>query len=200
MGNLTDAAIQIDGHMDVVWAAATPPITRHYLFSCLVENNGWRIVTRQEDDQTLGHRERAKHGTNLFHVQYVNSPIMTNKLVPVIRAHGRVLPDNENAIPYFTEDFSHVLWLAYCRQLSSSSQFHGSQISSRILRGTNMPPTNFVCTASWHPNDAFALEKLDVFHPGVVFDMSGRAYPLSAPLDKGYVAGRFEGRDFTNAG
>jgi hypothetical protein len=118
----------------------------------------------------------------------------------VVRAQGNVFPDDKNALPYFTDDFSHVLWLAYCRQLKSSTEFHNSEISSRLLYGDNMPPTNFPCTASWKSGDTSALEKLDISHPGVVFGMTGKRYPLSGPLAEGYVAGHFEGADFTNVG
>lgn len=191
------AATRIDGRMEVSWPAASPPTTRHYDFSCVVQQNGWRIVTRRDDDQTLGHRELAKDGTNLFLVQYVTSPMTTNK--SVVKAQGKVYRDDENAIPYFSEDFAHVLWLAYCRQLKSSSEFHDTEISSRIVYGNNMPPTNFPCTATWNLNDGSALEKLYVSHPGVVFGKS-RSYPLSGPLADGYLAGQFETAGLTNAG
>ena len=191
------AATRIDGRTEVSWPAASPPTTRHYDFSCVVQQNGWRIVTRRDDDQTLGHRELAKDGTHLFLVQYVTPPMTTNK--SVVKAQGKIYRDDENAIPYFSEDFAHVLWLAYCRQLKSSSEFHDSEISSRIVYGNNMPPTNLSCTASWNFNDVFALEKLYVSHPGVVFGTSSN-YPLSGPLADGYVAGQFETAGLTNTG
>jgi hypothetical protein len=197
---LATAATSIDGRMDVTWAAADPPILRHYSFSCLVQQHGWRIVTRQDDDQTAGHRERVKDGTNFFFLHYVNPPITTNQTMRVVRALGKISRDDENALPYFTDDFTHVLWLAYCRQLKSSHEFHDSAISSRMLYGDNMPSTNFPCTAAWKTGDTFALEKLVVSHPGVVYGMSGIGYPLSGSLATGYVGGHFEGSGFTNVG
>jgi hypothetical protein len=197
---LATAATSIEGRMDVTWPAADPPILRHYSFSCFVQQQGWQIATRQDDDQTAGHRERGKDGTNFFFVHYVNPPITTNQTMRVVRALGKISRDDENALPYFTDDFTHVLWLAYCRQLRSSHEFQDSAISSRMLYGDNMPATNFPCTATWKAGDTFALEKLVVSHPGVVYGMSGIGYPLSGSLATGYVGGHFEGKEFTNVG
>lgn len=198
MCSFVPAATTIDGSMEVVFGAASPPTTRHFTFSCIVQRNGWRIVTRQDQNETTGHRERAKDGTNVFRVHYVTPPVTTNNLV--ILAQGKFARDDENVIPYFTEDFTHVLWLSYCRQLKSSSQFYDSTISSRMLYGDNMPPTNFPCSASWNSSDPLALEKLDISHPGVVFGMKGEGYPLSGGLAEGYIAGQFEAAGFTNVG
>src|ERR1035437_10126963 len=142
-------ATRIDGDMDVCWPLSASPATQHLAFSCIVQSNEWRIVTQAEGkSNVLGHRELAKSGTNLFLVRYMDPRKTTNR---VVRAKGSISAYVSNAVPVFLEDFAHIVWMSYCRSLQTSSDYHGTSISSRLLY--DMPPTNLSCSVKWSHSD-----------------------------------------------
>lgn len=188
-------AVKIDGSLDVHWSLGSGT-TQQLQFCCVVQGDAWRIASWPSGKTMMqGHRELAKQGTNLFLVAYRDPINTTNRFV---RAKGDVSVDPTNSIPIYVEDFSHVIWMAYCRAMKSSCDFRGTGITSRLVY--DMPPIILPCGTAWCERDASALRELKVINPGVSFSTSGKQYPVDRAYADGYCAAKFEAAEFTDVG
>jgi len=191
--SLARGAVKIDGQMEIRWPMApqgAAVVTLDYM--CIVQSNGWKIVT-QNTNSTLVRRELAGTKTNYYALNYLG---VKNPTELTVRAHGFILPTEE--FPLNVQNFSQIIWLAYCHSLRDSSEFHETTIPARWVY--DGPKTNLTCKPIWHGDFHNVLKSLEIFNPGVIFTGSGKQIPEQIPYHTGYTAALYQTTGFTNVG